>query len=102
MPNGRLKPLSELATVKINEGEAQIERENLQSMGVISARLENRDLGSVMKDIQKNIAANVSLPTGYHIEYGGSYAEQQKSFKELLMISYNFKLIGVWSNSFFV
>jgi Cu/Ag efflux pump CusA len=86
LPNGRLKPLSELASVKINEGEAQIERENLQSMGVISARLENRDLGSVMKDIQKNIAAHVSLPTGYHIEYGGSYAEQQKSFKELLMI----------------
>ncbi len=86
LPNGRLKPLSELATVQISEGDAEIERENLQSMGVISARLENRDLGSVMKDIQKSIASQVSLPAGYHIEYGGSYAEQQKSFKELLMI----------------
>ncbi len=86
LPNGRLKPISELASVKINEGDAEIERENLQSMGVVSARLESRDLGSVMKDIQSNIASHISLPTGYHIEYGGSYAEQQKSFKELLMI----------------
>ena len=86
LPNGKLKPISELATIKINEGDAEIERENLQSMGVVSARLESRDLGSVMKDIQKSIGANVALPPGYHIEYGGSYAEQQKSFKELLMI----------------
>ncbi len=86
LPNGKLKPISELATIKINEGDAEISRENLQSMGVVSARLESRDLGSVMKDIQKAIGANISLPPGYHIEYGGSYAEQQKSFKELLMI----------------
>ncbi len=86
LPNGGLKHLSEIATVRINEGDAEIERENLQSMGVVTARLEGRDLGSVMKDIQKVIGANVSLPTGYHIEYGGAYAEQQKSFKELLMI----------------
>jgi Cu/Ag efflux pump CusA len=86
LPNGGLKPLKEMATVKINEGDAEIERENLQSMGVVTARLESRDLGSVMKDIQKTIASNVALPSGYHIEYGGAYAEQQKSFKELLMI----------------
>ncbi len=86
LPNGQLKPLSELASVKINVGDAEIERENLQSMGVVSARLENRDLGSVMKDIQKDINANIKLPLGYHIEYGGAYAEQQKSFKELLLI----------------
>ena len=86
LPNGRLKPISELANVKVSEGDPEIQRENLQSMGVVSARLESRDLGSVMKDIQSNIASHISLPPGYHIEYGGSYAEQQKSFKELLMI----------------
>jgi Cu/Ag efflux pump CusA len=86
LPNGSLKPIGELATVKLSTGDAEIERENLQSMGVVSARLENRDLGSVMKDIQKEVSANVSLPSGYHIEYGGAYAEQQKSFKELLLI----------------
>jgi len=58
----------------------------LQSMGVVTARLENRDLGSVIKEIQTSIQQNIVLPQGYAIVYGGSYAEQQKSFKELLII----------------
>ena len=55
-------------------------------MGDVTCRLENRDLGSVVSDIKKELNAKISLPVGYHIEYGGSYAEQQQSFKELLMI----------------
>jgi multidrug efflux pump subunit AcrB len=55
-------------------------------MGVVTADLENRDLGSVMKDVQEKISSELTLPSGYYIEYGGAYAEQQKSFKELLMI----------------
>ena len=86
LPNGKLKPITELASVKVNAGDAEIERQNLQSMGVITARLDNRDLGSVIKDIQKRINGKIILPQGYHIEYGGAYAEQQQSFKELLMI----------------
>ena len=86
LPNGKLKPITELATVTVNAGDAEIQRQNLQSMGVITARLDNRDLGSVIKDIQKQINNKLSLPQGYHIEYGGAYAEQQQSFKELLMI----------------
>jgi len=86
LPSGKLKPITELANVKVNTGDAEINRENLQSMGEVTARLENRDLGSVMKDIQKKVASDIVLPQGYHIEYGGSYAEQQQSFKELLTI----------------
>ena len=86
LPDGRLKPISELAIVSINAGDAEIHRENLQSMGVVTADLENRDLGSVMKDIQKNISSQLTLPPGYYIEYGGAYAEQQRSFRELLLI----------------
>ena len=70
----------------MNPGAAEIQRENLQSMGVVSARLDNRDLGSTIKDIKSKIHANVNLPRGYSIEYGGDYAQQQKSFSELLMI----------------
>ncbi|HZX59518.1 MAG TPA: efflux RND transporter permease subunit, partial [Mucilaginibacter sp.] len=65
---------------------AEIERENLQSIGIITARLDKADIGSVMPAIQKSIAQKVSLPQGYHIEYGGDYAQQQQSFKELMMI----------------
>ena len=86
LPSGRLKPITDLAEIKVNQGDAEIARENLQSMGVITGRLENRDLGGVMKDVQQQVSSQVVLPQGYHIEYGGAYAEQQKSFKELLMI----------------
>jgi CzcA family heavy metal efflux pump len=85
-PSGRIIPITSLASIKMNAGDAEINRENLQSMGVVTARLENRDLGSVMKDIQEKVPQHVLLPRGYHIEYGGAYADQQQSFHELLMI----------------
>ena len=86
LPNGKLTPINSLANVVVDSGDAEIQRENIQSMGAVTARLEKRDLGSVIKDIQHEVGAQVTLPQGYHIEYGGSYAEQQQSFKELLMI----------------
>lgn len=86
LPNGKLNPISSLATIHINAGDAEIQRENLQSMGVVTARLDSTDLGTAIRNIQKGIAENIVLPQGYHIEYGGAYAEQQQSFKELLMI----------------
>jgi CzcA family heavy metal efflux pump len=86
LPSGKLKPITDLATVKLNPGDAEIEREDLQSMGVVTARLDNRDLGSVINEIKTQIAANITLPAGYHISYGGAYADQQKSFSELLLI----------------
>ena len=86
VPSGKLVPISELADVQLKPGDAEVNRENLQSMGVVSARLEGSDLGSVVPAIQKGIAQKISLPEGYHIEYGGAYADQQQSFKELLTI----------------
>jgi CzcA family heavy metal efflux pump len=86
LPSGRLMPITTLASVQVNPGDAEIERENLQSMGVVTGRLENRDLGSTMKEIQQKVSSELVLPQGYHIEYGGAYAEQQQSFHELLMI----------------
>jgi Cu/Ag efflux pump CusA len=79
-------PVTSFATIQVNEGDAEIQRENLQMMGVVTGRLENRDLGSTMKEIQQKVSAQIVLPQGYHIEYGGAYAEQQRSFHELLMI----------------
>ena len=85
-PNGIMIPVSSLANVTINSGDAEIQRENLHTMGVVSSRLNDRDLGSVMKDIQKKISAEIHLPQGYTVEYGGAYKEQQQSFAELLII----------------
>jgi CzcA family heavy metal efflux pump len=86
MPDGKLRPVTDLASVKINSGEAEIQRENLQSMGIVTARLDNRDLGSVMKEISQKVSTEITLPQGYSISYGGAYADQQQSFRELLII----------------
>lgn len=82
---GEYLPLSNFADFSFESGVSQIQRENLQTMGVVSARLNERDLGSVMHDIQQNLS-EIRLPASYQIEYGGAYAEQQKSFAELLKI----------------
>ncbi|MBT2161288.1 efflux RND transporter permease subunit [Zobellia barbeyronii] len=86
LPNGSSVPIEKVATIEIGKGVAEINRENQKSMGVITARLNNRDLGSTLKDIQAQLTKNISLPSGYSIEYGGAYKDQQKAFKELLMI----------------
>ena len=86
LPNGQLKSIGSLGNIQINPGTAEIQRQDMQSMGVVSARLENRDLGSTMQDIKRQVAAKVNLPPGYTIVYGGDYANQQQSFNELLLI----------------
>ena len=86
LPNGKLQPLVQLAKITPEAGSAEIERENLQSMIPVTARLNNRDLGSVMTELQQEIKSKVNLPQGYHISYGGAYQEQQQSFSELLII----------------
>jgi Cu/Ag efflux pump CusA len=48
-------------------------------------KLDNKDLGTVMQNI-KEILVTVILPSGYYIDYGGAYKDQQQSFKELLLI----------------
>jgi len=83
--SGEYLPVSKFADFSIQSGLSEIKRENLQTMGVVTARLNNRDLGSVMKDIQRKLV-KINLPSSYQIVYGGSYAEQQNSFAELLKI----------------
>lgn len=86
LPDGSLLPLHLLANERVEKGVAEIERENLQLLTAVTARLNNRDLGSVMKEVQQKIKSEIALPQGYRIEYGGSFAEQQQSFRELLTI----------------
>ncbi len=93
LPDGKLQPIWQLAKIQIATGSVEIERENLQSMIPVTARLDNRDLGSVMHDLEKEIKSKVHLPQGYHIEYGGAYKEQQQSFSELMMILFSAALL---------
>ena len=86
LKDGRLKPIGEFADAVISKGVSQIDRENLKAMVAVTARLNNRDLGSTLSDIRNRIQQAIILPPGYQIVYGGAYAEQQQAFKELLSI----------------
>ena len=86
LPDGRLKPLSEFADVSLSSGTAEINREDLQTLGIVTGRLENGDLGGTIRTIKQQIEQKIKLPSGYSIVYGGAYAEQQQSFSELLTI----------------
>jgi CzcA family heavy metal efflux pump len=86
LPDGTVRPANEFITAQVKEGVAEIDRENLKPMIAVTARLNQRDLGSVMSDIKNLISSKLYLPQGFSIVYGGAYAEQQRSFNELLLI----------------
>ena len=81
-PDGHVLPLARVADVSIASGQPQITRENLEQMIAVTARLEGRDLGSAMTEVRSRVAA-MHLPASLRVEYGGLYAEQQKSFQGL-------------------
>jgi CzcA family heavy metal efflux pump len=93
LANGQSIPIGSLVKFTLEKGVSEIQRENLQMMSVVTGRLDNRDLGSVMKDIQDKVERKVELPQGYYIEYAGAYKEQQQSFHELLLILFASSLL---------
>ncbi len=86
LSDGRQIPIAELAHIKIDSGVTEIRREELQSMVAVTARLNEVDLGTTVKSIKDSIEKKIHFQQGYHPEYGGAFGEQQKSFRELLMI----------------
>jgi CzcA family heavy metal efflux pump len=82
---GRTATLGSLAAVATDPGETEIRRENLQRLVQVTGRLEGVGLGSGITEVQKAVNA-LHLPSSIRVEYGGLYEEQQKSFKDLLMV----------------
>ena len=93
LPDGKLKPIDEFADIVVTKGVAEVDRENLKEMVAVTARLNNIDLGTALKEIQNILQKKLILPKGYQIIYGGAYAEQQQAFKELLMILFSAVLL---------
>jgi cobalt-zinc-cadmium resistance protein CzcA len=79
-------PLSELATIEYTEGPAKISRENTQRRVVVSVNVRNRDLQSVIEDIQVKIDDNIQLASGNYIEYGGQFENLQNATKRLMIV----------------
>ena len=82
---GKTATLGSLATLTELPGQTEIRRENLQRDVTVTARLEHRDLGSGMAAVRKAMA-ELKLPASIRVEYGGTYAEQQRSFADLIMV----------------
>ncbi len=83
--SGQLFRLDQVADIEYDQGQAEISRENLRQMVAVTGRLEGKDLGTAIRQIQNQLAKDVKLPPGMTIEYGGLYQEQQNSFRELMM-----------------
>ncbi len=82
---GRMLYLSEIADVYKVPGRTDINHENLSQVVNVKAHISGRDLGSIVKDIQKMLP-HISLPPGVTVQIGGQYESQQRAFRELLMI----------------
>ena len=84
-PSGGFVPLSEIATLQYVDAPSQISRENGKRRIVVTANVRERDLGSFVAEAKDTIAKQVSLPSGYWLEYGGTF-EQLESASQRLMI----------------
>ncbi|MGE3471670.1 MAG: efflux RND transporter permease subunit, partial [Vicinamibacterales bacterium] len=84
-PGGALVPVSRVARPARSNGQAELLRENLRGMALVSARLEGRDLGGAVEEIRGALDAR-QWPVGYTYEIGGQYESQRTAFRELLAV----------------
>jgi CzcA family heavy metal efflux pump len=79
--------LNRIATFEVVPGQAELRRSGLRPFVAVTARIEGRDLGSTVSEIQGKLARELHLPPGISLEYGGLYASQQESFRGLFWVS---------------
>jgi Cu/Ag efflux pump CusA len=84
-PDGQRIPLAQLAQVDYGTGPNSISRENVSRLIVVSSNVADRDLGSVIADIQEQVDRQITLPSGYFIQYGGQFESEQRATQNLLM-----------------
>jgi multidrug efflux pump subunit AcrB len=84
-PDGVLVKLAQVADIQETPGQLELHREDLRQNVSVTARLEGRDLGSAIADIQKKLSLDKSIPPGT-IEYGGLYKQEQESFRNLVLV----------------
>ncbi|ATB47980.1 efflux RND transporter permease subunit [Corallococcus macrosporus] len=85
-PTGQLIPLSQLARVVVEEGPAQVSRENLQRRLTVEANVRGRDLQRFVSEAQDVIAREVKLPAGYWVDWGGQFENLQSASRRLAFV----------------
>jgi len=86
-PVGSQVPLGSLADVRLDLGPNSISREDVQRLIVVQSNVAGRDVGSVVEDIQAAIEADLDLPPGYHIEYGGQFESASDATRTIAVMS---------------
>ncbi len=94
-PRGELVPLVSLASVRRALGPNTINRESVSRRVVVQSNVQGRDVGSFVKEVQRRVAEQVSLPEGYRVSYGGQFESQQRAFRQLLLQSI-FVILGIF------
>jgi len=94
-PNGGKVPLRQVAPLKVTSGPNQILRENAQRRIAVMGAAAGRDLRSVVSELRDRVTAQVQLPPGYWIEYGGQF-EYEEDATQLILILSIFAIIGVF------
>lgn len=86
LPNGAYVPLAEVASLQFHPAPVQISRENGKRLIVVSVNVRQRDLGGFVREARDRIAAEVKLPSGYWIEYGGSFQQMEAASQRLALV----------------
>lgn len=81
--SGQQFRLDQIASVEYNEGQTELDRDGLRQTVSVTAGIKSGDLGGTIERIKAALGKNVKFPAGMTVEYGGLYAEQQSSFREL-------------------
>jgi len=85
-PDGQRIPLAQLATISVRDGAMNISREFGTRVMAIGVFIENRDMGSLVAEMQDRVDREVKLPSGYYITWGGEFENQQRAMKRLELI----------------
>ena len=85
-PSGPRVPLDDLATIRVVEGPAQINRDMAKRRIVVGINVQGRDLGGYVAELQRTVGKKVELPAGYFIQWGGQFQNMQRAMRHLAII----------------
>lgn len=85
-PSGAKLLLSQVARVRVVEGAELITHENGERMVIVQSNVRGRDLGGFATEVQEAVAAKITMPEGYFVEYGGQFENQRRAMKRLTLI----------------
>ena len=86
LQDGTVIPLGELVNFNLETGYNQIYRENGKRRVIVASNVRGRDLGSFVEDVQVAVAANVEIPPGYWVEYGGTFEQLESATQRLTIV----------------